>query len=1176
MDRSAKCLLLIVFLFFSNAYADLDLIAGRLPGDNLAWKNTGDGTGPAWMSMPGWNLPDVGRFSVPALADLDGDEDFDAIIGELAGRTRAYENIGTATAPAWLERPEWALGIDFGDNAAPGFGDLDGDGLVDVMVGNSSGIIRFFRNSGSATAPAWTEEPAWQIDNGHSFAFPRVCDLDHDGDLDLASGSRKSGITTYRNIGTTNAPAWELAPASWNPPKPVRDRTTLAFGDLDEDGDCDVLLGNLPGFIIAAENVGAPGGPPSWELRPEWDVGSVGGGCATPYLVDLDADGVAGRPQADAGEDQTVVDEEGDGETVTLDGTASSDDGTIVSYLWSENDNPLGAEARLDVVLDRGRHTILLTVMDNEGNEDTDTVVVNVKSSVTPVLDLIVGQLNGDTDVYHNTGDASSPVWTRLAAWDLPHFEHFSVPALADLDGDGDNDAIIGSEAGHTMAYENIGTPGAPVWVARSEWAAGIADPGANAAPGFGDLDGDGDWDLMVGETGGSISFYENTGSATAPQWTLKPSWALNTGHQYSFPRVCDLDLDGDLDLISGSRMHGFITYRNDGTANAPLWASAPEWSPPSSGERATLTFGDLDGDGDCDVVRGNFPAHVTAVENTGGASGPVWQERPDWGLDGKVADGCTTPYLVGLNTDVGIPGPPGTPEMLSADAGADQTIVDDDNSGLEPVTLDGTASSDDGTIVSYVWTENGGVLATEATLTIDLPVGNHEITLTVMDDDGNQDMDAVVITVEPPAAPAPLEFSVTSSPSPARGTAPLVVTFTRGSVSGGSGNYTYEWHFGDGGLHVGADQSRSHTYQLGSYSFLLTVTDNETGAVATKSVAVQATEPPVPVSGDAIVDIILPNVPNAVEEIRGGFLGFNGDDDDDIRLDVSGADFGKPDYTEDEATSNNRRDGDLVPVKLDVKQAGNLPVTGTVVFSASGAGGEVALWRDANKRGGRIPLDEPIPWPDGFTETAGTTKRNFYLEGIAASDSVRDIELTATFTSQGETQPGGSDLIRLTVTRVDVIVGTPDLTEEQEENPGELLVYNGDDDDGNGRIDARQFPVPGEDDLVEARVTVYPRDLTDEFANASVTLRLRQEGARGALWSDSEKTSRADLSLKVKPDIFDQPGQVARLYVERRKNSRPSKAKGDKGLLLQAQLGNINNMGADKVRDSARFASGN
>lgn len=106
-------------------------------------------------------------------------------------------------------------------------------------------------------------------------------------------------------------------------------------------------------------------------------------------------------------------------------------------------------------------------------------------------------------------------------------------------------------------------------------------------------------------------------------------------------------------------------------------------------------------------------------------------------------------------------PDPEPTPNQVpTADAGADQHVSDDDNTGEETVTLDGTNSSDDdGSIVSYDWFEGATYLGNGATLDATFDVGVHDVTLVVVDDGGASSSDAVMITVdayEPPPPPPP------------------------------------------------------------------------------------------------------------------------------------------------------------------------------------------------------------------------------------------------------------------------------------------------------------------------------------------------------------------------------------------------------------------------------------
>jgi mono/diheme cytochrome c family protein len=115
--------------------------------------------------------------------------------------------------------------------------------------------------------------------------------------------------------------------------------------------------------------------------------------------------------------------------------------------------------------------------------------------------------------------------------------------------------------------------------------------------------------------------------------------------------------------------------------------------------------------------------------------------------------DGATDTDNVVITVD---PAPPVGNQPPTANAGDDQTVTDTDDGGDEDVTLDGSASTDDdGTIISWSWSEGGSEIATGEMPTVAFAVGIHEVTLTVTDDDGATDTDNVVITVDP-APPAP------------------------------------------------------------------------------------------------------------------------------------------------------------------------------------------------------------------------------------------------------------------------------------------------------------------------------------------------------------------------------------------------------------------------------------
>ena len=122
---------------------------GRAPGNTQFFENIGTATSPVFESAltNPFGLADVGDDSTPTFADLDGDGDLDAFIGEKDGQTHFFENTGRATSPVFVFGSTDPLGlVDVGSRGAPSFADLDGDGDLDALIGQSGGNIKFFEN----------------------------------------------------------------------------------------------------------------------------------------------------------------------------------------------------------------------------------------------------------------------------------------------------------------------------------------------------------------------------------------------------------------------------------------------------------------------------------------------------------------------------------------------------------------------------------------------------------------------------------------------------------------------------------------------------------------------------------------------------------------------------------------------------------------------------------------------------------------------------------------------------------------------------------------------------------------------------------------------------------------------------------------------------------------------
>ncbi|MHC4535515.1 MAG: FG-GAP repeat domain-containing protein [Planctomycetota bacterium] len=407
---------------------DVDLMAGN-SFELLYFENVGkEGDAKLAQAVLLMTAEEKSPFSIyvrPYLADMDGDGDLDILLGNEDGRPTWIEQLAGGKLSEERFLLQWDAVIDAGCLSVPVSCDWDGDGDMDLLVGNSSGFVEYFKNIS---------------DRPDKFSYV------------LGRRLRANGREIRVLAGTTGS--------IQGPDEAKYGYTMPEVMDWDEDGDLDLLLSDVRGEHYFYENIGSrknpglaagkpllvdwPGKPskPEWLWRQPGPTELVTQWRCRPAAVDWNEDGFT---------DYVTVDHEG---YLAYYEAFLKNGGKWLKPGQRIFRNEKGAPIRISEHAGGHSGRARIIVVDWDGDEDLD-IIHNAHHLFGPAPALLKNVKNAGW--YENVGFAKKAVFTWRGELIKKQIaissEHSTTPEVVDFDGDGRLDLFLGGEDGRIECY---------------------------------------------------------------------------------------------------------------------------------------------------------------------------------------------------------------------------------------------------------------------------------------------------------------------------------------------------------------------------------------------------------------------------------------------------------------------------------------------------------------------------------------------------------------------------------------------------------------------------------------------------------------------------------------------------------------------------------------------------